>query len=147
MFKEKVRMEYRKEDNQIIVRLARGDLVIESLTQLAKEQDLRGGFFVGLGAVDQVELAHYSVEDQQYETKKFSQPFEVTNLTGSLAWFNEDPVVHCHITVADQTMKSFGGHLVEARVSGTLEILLTQTQPLVKQVDASTGLKIFDLHQ
>ena len=45
-------------------------------------------------------------------------------------------------------MKAFGGHLVESKVSATVEVFLEAFKnPLEKKIDKETGLKLFDLPQ
>ena len=131
-------------DKYFIVRIDRGELIIEQLKIFCRQQNINGGFFVGLGAVDELELANYDVEHKKYLSKKFSGAFELTNLTGSIG-VESDLVVHAHATVGDNEMKTFSGHLVEARVSGTAEIALTPLEKLDKKLDEQTGLKLFTL--
>lgn len=138
-------MEYQKDGNVIVVRVARGEKVVESLAKLVKTEKIDGGYFVGIGATDEVELAHYSVEGKKYSSETFNQPLEITNLTGNIAWFEGEPIVHCHATLSDPQMQCFGGHLVEARISGTLELFLTITDSLKKREDDETGLKLLSL--
>jgi uncharacterized protein len=103
-----------------------------------------GGFFHGLGACDQAELALYDVAKQKYFSKKFNQALEMTNITGSIG-MEKELIIHAHVTLSDKNMKVIGGHLKEARISGTGEIYLIKLARLKKKFDPETGLKIFDL--
>ncbi|HLB60715.1 MAG TPA: PPC domain-containing DNA-binding protein [Patescibacteria group bacterium] len=131
-----------------VIRLARGESVIDSLTSFCKKKKISGGFFYGIGAIDQVELAHYNVVTKHYRTQELSYAYEVTNITGSIAIDKKtcEIIVHAHITLSDSKMRAFGGHLVEARVSGTLEMYLVSLPPLLKIHDDKTGLKVFDFN-
>lgn len=140
-------MEFTKESDTYVVRLARGEEIMASITQLVKDEDISGGFIFGLGAAKDVQLAHYSVADKKYSSKSFEQPLEITNITGSIAWLNSEPVVHCHVTCSDTQMNCYGGHLVEAVVTGTLELMLLITTKLEKKVDDQTGLKVLNLNE
>ncbi|PIP56343.1 DNA-binding protein [candidate division WWE3 bacterium CG22_combo_CG10-13_8_21_14_all_39_12] len=138
-------MKFVRQENEIIMRIERGEKVVESIKELCITEKIEGGFFYGLGAVDWVEVAHYNVPNKKYRSQEFEQAFEVTNLTGSIGVFASEVVVHVHITLSDTEMNAFGGHVVEAIVSGTMEILLTPLSRLQKISDDSIGLKIFDL--
>ena len=53
--------------------------------------------------------------------------------------------VHCHLTVGLEDASVRGGHLVEATVSPTLEIIITvEPSILRKRFDACSGLTLFD---
>lgn len=136
----------RIENNHWVIRLARGETVVGSLTSFCKKHALYGGFFYGLGAIDNLEIAHYNVTTKKYASKTYREAFEVTNITGSIGIEEKtkNVIIHAHITVTDNHMRAFGGHLVEARVSGTLELYLVSLPPLAKVYDKETGLKVFD---
>lgn len=139
-------MEYQKLNNdQWLLRFERGEKFVEVFGKWLEDQEIKGGFFVGLGAMDQVEVAHYDVAEKKYNSKKFDQALEVTNVTGNIAIFEDKPLIHAHVSLSDQQMKMVGGHLVEGRISGTLEIYLTQLPRLEKQMEEETGLKVFGL--
>lgn len=134
--------------DRFVLRLVRGEKVIPSLEEFCQHEQIEGGFFYGIGAVDQAELAHYNVDTQKYSSKKFDQALEVTNLTGTIALDREGLVIHAHGTFSDTEMHCLGGHVVELRVSGTLELILHTTTTLSKSIDTETGLKLLDLpHQ
>ena len=140
-------MQYQKiSENQFLIKLKKSDKIIESLTIFVNENKILSGFFYGLGAASQAEIAHYSVETKKYSSKIFDEPLEITNIVGSLAIFENDPLIHPHITIGDSQLQVFGGHLVEATISGTCEIIFTDFQkPLYKKLDPEVGLKTFDL--
>ncbi|HGJ66924.1 TPA: DNA-binding protein [bacterium] len=130
--------------NSWIIRIVRGEKVIETLKQFCTEHKINGGFFYGLGACDQAELAHYNVETKKYSSMVFNQPLELIHMTGSIG-LADTLIIHAHVVLSDTKMQTLGGHLVEARVSGTAEIYLTTTETLPKKLDPETGLKLFDL--
>ena len=132
--------------NNFFIKIKRGEEVIKSLTSICKEEKINGGFFFGVGAVDQVELAHYDVGKKKYSSLKFNQPLEMVNITGSIGK-EKDLIIHSHAVFSDPQMKTVGGHLVEARVSGTAEIYLVVLPKLRKKYDQETGLKLFALKE
>lgn len=140
-------MQYKKINNQIIFKLNKGEKIIESLNNLIAQEKILGAFFYGIGALSNVEIAHYNVTTQRYSTKIFENAMELTNLTGTIGTFENKPLIHAHATLADEAMNSYGGHLVEGTISGTLEVIIYNLDiELKKQVDTETGLKIFDLN-
>lgn len=135
-------METRRTEDGVIARLDPGEEVIEALETLRTEHDIVAGSFTAIGAVDAAILGHYDVEDEAYTEERFTGQFEVTNCTGNIG----PDKIHAHITLADDAFDAFGGHLAEARVSGTFEIFIrTASEPLTHRRDERTGLDVFDL--
>ena len=132
-----------KEKNRLIVRLKRGQNVIASLEKLATSEKSKSATFTALGALDRVELAHYNVEKKKYSSKKFKAELELISFIGNIAWHKGKPIVHAHASLSNPKMKVIGGHFVEGRVSGTMEISLNILSARIeKSFDPETGLKL-----
>lgn len=127
-----------------VIRLEKGEKIVEKLKEFCKVNSLSGGFFFGLGAVEYVVLAHYDLGKKKYSKLKFDKPLELLNITGSVG-IGKELIIHTHVTLSDNKMHAFGGHLVEAVVSGTLEIYFIKLPALRKKHDSQTGLNLFDL--
>jgi len=137
-------MEEKKINNDCwVIRLEKGEKIVEKLKEFCKVNSLSGGFFFGLGAVEYVELAHYDLDKKKYSTVELKKPLELLNITGSIG-VGKELIVHAHITLSDNKMHAFGGHLVEAVISGTLEVYFIKLSALRKKHDSQTGLNLFD---
>ena len=136
-------MDARKTGDRIVVRMDRGEEVLEKLGDLRETFDITNGFFQAIGAVDRVTLAHYDVDAQEYSETVFEAPFEVTNFAGNIG----PDKIHAHITVADDSYEAKAGHCSGARVSGTFEmiVLLSDEPALTHAYDEETGLDLFDI--
>ncbi|MFB6213610.1 MAG: PPC domain-containing DNA-binding protein [Candidatus Nanohaloarchaea archaeon] len=135
-------MDYVHKDGRIIARLDPGDKVIKKIRELREKEDIENGFFYGIGAVDEVTLGHYDVEEQDYREKEFEQQFEVTSFSGNIS----PDKVHAHIQLGKRDFSSIGGHCSSAKVSGTFEIIIFLGEtPLEHELDERTGLDVFDL--
>lgn len=138
-------MQVKKFNNDTwVIRIERGEKIIQNLSDFCQERNINGGFFFGVGAVDQVELAHYDVGQKKYSSEKFNQPLEMINISGSIGK-EKELIVHAHAVFADPKMNTIGGHLVEGTISGTAEIYLIKLPTLEKKYDSETGLKLFNL--
>ena len=93
------------------------------------------------------ELGFYDLAAQQYNWTKLDELLELTNLTGNIAWQDGEPVLHLHATVSDASMHAYGGHLKEAEVGGTVEVMIHAivSDGLTRKLDESTGLNLLDL--
>lgn len=60
--------------------------------------------------------------------------------------WKDRPFIHAHIALCDRDFQAGGGHLKEAVVSATCEIILTRFQETIRRrVDPGTGLKTIAL--
>jgi len=139
-------MQYKRFGAAYVLRLEMGDEIIESLRTLAEKEEIRGGFFYGLGAVKSVSLGYFDVEEKKYKEESFKQEFELASLVGDVSLLDEKIIIHAHATLADQDFKAFAGHLSRAEVTATVEIFLRPTGGVLnRKHDPSIGLNFLDL--
>jgi predicted DNA-binding protein with PD1-like motif len=141
-------MKYKKIDGVWVIILHTGDKIIESLTGFVKENGIKSGHFSAIGAVSRAEIAHFSFQEKKYSYKEFNQSLEILGIWGSVSYKDNDIVVHAHITLSDEEMHAFGGHLKEATVSATCEIMFTELgQKILRKPNPELGLNLIDLGQ
>ncbi len=138
-------MEYRKFRNQYLVRIDRGEEVMESLTAFCKAEHILLGSVSGLGAADYAKVGIYRVADHQFEGKEYFGEQEVSSIIGSITEKDGEPYLHLHVNLSDDTMNIHGGHMTECRISGTCELTVTVLDGHVgRKHDEVTGLNLFD---
>lgn len=132
--------------NWVII-LERGELLMDSLSKFAKENNVSGGFVSGLGGAAWAELGFYHLDKKQYSWKKFNQLMEVTSLNGNLALKDGEPVWHIHTTLSDENLQAIGGHLKDLEVAGTMELFLHViiSGGLTRSHNDDIGLDLLDL--
>lgn len=130
-------MEFKKFNNDYVVRLEKGENVIESLKELCNKEDIKLAEITGLGASDKVEIGVFNVNTKEYKTKIFEGMFEITSLVGNVTRKDGDIYLHIHINFGDAEGNVCGGHLVEAKISATAEII-------VRKIDGEIGRKFSD---
>ena len=136
-------MRYRKLNRTYVIVLSKGEKIIESLTELLIKNEMPMAYFWGIGAVSEAELAHFNLEKKEYSYKKFKGQLEIVSMIGNLAWLEGKPVVHAHISLGDNKMRLSGGHLKEATVSATCEIVLKVFEEKVERKhDPEIGLNL-----
>ena len=134
-------------DGRHLVRLQKGENIVESLTKYLTENNIRAGSISGIGAADYVSLRYYSVEEQKYYGKEFEGEFEIASMNGNVSLMDGKIWPHLHIVLGDTDYKCFGGHLEEARIGVTCEIFIEPLDAEIdRTVDEETGLKVWSLH-
>lgn len=130
------------------LKFEKGEAVVAGLLAFVRDQDLRGGWISGLGGLDWAELGFYDLQTQEYTWTKLEEALELTNLTGNIAWQDNEPALHLHATVSDAAMHARGGHLKEAEVAGTVEVFIhmwDKPQGFTRELDEQTGLNLLQL--
>jgi len=139
-------MRFKKIGSTYIIRLERGEKVIEKLLELCEKEKIKAGYFNGLGALDEVELAHFSLTTREYYSKKLSGQYEITSLHGNISEMSGKGYIHAHIVVGDSQFNSWSGHLREATISATCEIFLVKLDGMInRKKDEETGLNLLDI--
>lgn len=68
------------------------------------------------------------------------------SLIGDIAVHDGNPQVHAHMVVGKRDGTAHGGHLQEAHVRPTLELVLTESaEALQKRYDSESGLALIRL--
>lgn len=124
-----------------------GDEPVACLTAFAKEQRLDAARFTGIGAFSQAVVGFFDLQRKDYEKIALGEQVEVVSLVGDVALGpNGEPKLHAHVVLAKRDGSAWGGHLVEARVQPTLEVMLVESPShLQRRIDTATGLALIDL--
>ncbi len=123
-----------------------GDEVMAGLQQFAQEQNLAGSHFTAIGAFSDVLLGFFNFEKREYDRIPIAEQVEAVSLVGDITLGEGKPQVHAHAVVARSDGHAFGGHLLEAHVRPTLEVILTESPRHLRRVrDPVTGLGLIEL--
>jgi hypothetical protein len=123
----------------------KGDEPVAGLTAFAKSQGLGGAHFTAIGAFSEVTLGYFDRKARDYKKIPLREQVEVLSLIGDVALDRGEPKVHAHVVVGRADGEARGGHLLEARVWPTLEVVLTESpRHLRKRHDPETGLALID---
>src|SRR3990170_2232087 len=91
-------MQTKKIENGYIVRLERGEKLVESLHSFCRQEKITSGWLSALGGAEAVTIAYFDLDGKQYKEKEFSELLEVTNLAGNIATLEGKIVFHVHGT-------------------------------------------------
>jgi uncharacterized protein len=120
-----------------------GDEAMAGLVEFAKQNQLGASHFTAIGAFKDVTLGYFDWESKEYQKIPVREQVEVLSLIGDVALQDAKPKVHAHVVVGRSDGSTRGGHLVEAHVRPTLEVILTESpEHLRKQIDEESGLAL-----
>jgi predicted DNA-binding protein with PD1-like motif len=122
------------------------DEAASELLRFAAETNLAGAHFTAIGAFRDVTLGYFEIERKQYKHIPIREQVEVLSLAGNIALAEGKPKLHAHVVVGKADGSAHGGHLVEAHVRPTLEVVVTESPQHLRRVhDAATGLALIRL--
>lgn len=139
-------MLYRKMGSNWIIRIDKGEEVLTELKEVCEKNNIKAGFVSAIGATNKVKVGVFNTKTKAYHSEVLLGEHEITNLTGNVSRKDGEVYIHLHITVCDEEYKAQGGHLNEAWISATCEMLLTEVDGEIgRKIDENSGLNIFDL--
>jgi predicted DNA-binding protein with PD1-like motif len=123
-----------------------GDEVIGGLQKFAAEQSLDASSFTAIGAFERTRLGFFDLEKKEYAPIPIDEQVEVVSMVGDITLDKGKPKIHAHVVVAKRDGTAHGGHLLEARVRPTLELVLVESPASLKRkTDPETGLGLISL--
>lgn len=133
-------------DDHLLVRLERGEKLMASLGRLMAENEWSHFAMGAIGAVEDIELGAWSIEDKEYTRKRFEGAYELASLQGTGGWDGEDPRLHAHVVISGHDFLAHAGHLFECTVYATVEVVVWPgMQYLEREPDEAIGLSLWKL--
>ncbi|MBN2619847.1 DNA-binding protein [candidate division WOR-3 bacterium] len=140
-------MKIAKYGKYYVARLEKGEEIIAALTTAAQKKSLRSAFFFGLGVAKDPVLGYFNAPKKTYIKKAFKGEYELTSFSGNISREKKEIVIHCHVTITDDQFNACGGHLFQATIPATMEILLMPFSPALKRrLNRAAGLHLLDIH-
>ncbi len=123
-----------------------GDEVVAGLLDFAQEHKLAASM-TAIEAFERVTLGFFESGRKDYKKIPINEQVEVMSLVGNIALEESgQPKVHAHVVVGRRDGTAHGGHLLEAHVRPTLEVILAESPALLRRkMSAEVGLALIDL--
>jgi len=124
-----------------------GDEVVATLLNFAREKNLTAAHFTAIGAFSDATLGYFNRERKAYKKIPINEQVEVLSLIGDIA-VKEDgtPQIHAHVVVGDSNGLAHGGHIMEAHVWPTLELILEEPPAyLRRRSNPEVGIALINL--
>lgn len=136
-------MEYRRFDNTYIVRIDRGEEIVEQVRLLSEREGIRLASVQALGAVNDFTVGVFRPRDKRYDSNQFQGDYEIVSLTGTINTMDGAFYCHLHMSAGDGQGRVVGGHLNRAVVSAVCEMVVTILPGTVDRVfDPDVGLNV-----
>lgn len=135
------------EDNgTFVLKLEPGEEVTACLADFAKRHGVGAARFSAIGVLSDVTWGFYDRELGDYRKTTVREDVEVLSLTGNITLLDNRPFVHAHVSVAGYDGVARGGHLFEAHVWPTLEVMLVaMSRDIARVPDPDMGFALLSI--
>ena len=83
---------------------------------------------------------------KEYKKIPVREQVEVLSMNGDITIQGGSPKIHAHVVIGKSDGTAHGGHLMEAHVFPTLELILMESPKfMMRRFDAETGLALIDV--
>ena len=142
-------MEYRKFGEKYYVRLDRGEEIISSLVDICEKEDIRTAQISGIGGCESAKVGVFDEERKVYRQRELYCLLELVSLCGNVTFYEGKPYIHAHASFAyhgeDKKPELLAGHLLEATIGLTGEIILTPAEGCIgRRYDEELGIRVWD---
>jgi uncharacterized protein len=122
-----------------------GDEAFSGLLEFAEKYQVTSAHFTAIGALSGATLGWFDPGRKMYKKIPVIGQHEVIGMSGDIALYQGKPVVHAHMVVGSADGTTLAGHVLDAYVSPTLEVMVT-VDPITmqKRLDPATDLTLID---
>ena len=139
-------MKYKRFDKTIVVRIDRGEEILDKIRELAIAENIKLASVTALGATNDFTVGVFNTDEKKYYANEFKGAFEIVPLTGTINTMDGQFYTHIHMSAGNDKGEVFGGHLNRAVVSATCEMTVTVIDGEVDRYrDDDVGLNLFKL--
>jgi len=130
---------------QYAVIFYQGDEAFSGLLEFAEKYQVTSAHFTAIGALNGATLGWFDPQRKMYKKIPINGQHEVIGMSGDIALYQGKPVVHTHMVVGNSDGTTRGGHVLDAYVSPTLEVMIA-VDPITmqKRFDPATDLTLID---
>nr|HEX4316549.1 DUF296 domain-containing protein [Kofleriaceae bacterium] len=125
--------------------LAEGDDVPTALLELAKTESIHAAHFVAIGGVRGPEVGWFDPQRHEFKAMQLAEQAEVLTLSGDIAIGADNAaVVHAHAVFGLSDGTAWGGHVIGAAASPTLEVFVTTYPTALYKRPRPDGIQLID---
>jgi predicted DNA-binding protein with PD1-like motif len=129
--------------------LATGDEVSACLQRFAESNRLSASQVTAIGAFEKAVLTYWDWQTKEYQDIPVGEQVEVLSLNGDITLQESGTIkLHLHTVLGRRDGSAMGGHLKEAHVRPTLEVIVTEAPAhLRRKLDPVSGLALIAIEE
>jgi predicted DNA-binding protein with PD1-like motif len=134
----------RQRTADLAVILETGEEVLSCLQRFVSREHVLAAQITAIGALSDVVLMYFDWDKKDYLKIPVREQVEVASLIGDVAEApSGEPALHLHLVVGKRDGSAMAGHLGEAHVRSTLEVIVTESPAHLRKIkDPESGLAL-----
>ena len=139
--------ETRSKDGNYLLAFDKNENLLEILKSFLERESIRASRLMGIGAFRHAVIAYFQREKRDYDRIPVQEQVELTSLIGNSSVDEKGEVkIHIHVNLGRSDGTVIGGHLMEAEVWPTVELVVEPFDAdLVRHHDEETGLPLLSV--
>jgi len=131
----------------IVAKIEPNEDLFDAIKELIKKHKIKSGLINVIGALKQFTIGYFDIEKKKYNFKTFNEDIELISCMGNIAFKDNEPIIHLHVSVGKDDYSIMGGHLSQPSVvSITAEVYIYEiNQTLTRANDPQFDLSLLDL--
>jgi hypothetical protein len=131
----------------IVAKIEPNEDLFDAIKELIKKHKIKSGLINVIGALKQFTIGYFDIEKKKYNFKTFDEDIELISCMGNIAFKDNEPIIHLHVSVGKDDYSIIGGHLGQPSVvSITAEVYIYEiNQTLTRANDPQFDLSLLDL--
>lgn len=123
----------------------KGDDLLGAIQDFCHNNQVRCGVISAIGAVEKATVGFYDQKKKKYNKSLIDRELEILALNGNVSLFDDSPMVHAHVTLADSENKAYGGHLMAGTRVFACEVFIQELTgtPKIRRTDKATHLPLW----
>lgn len=85
--------------------------LVDSIIEMIKKYNIKSGFIKCIGALKTFTIGFYIIDSKEYKMKTFNENVELISCIGNIAYKDEEPIIHLHVSLGRGDYSVIGGHL------------------------------------
>ena len=123
-----------------------GDEAVAALEQFARAERLEASQVTAIGGFERATVGWFDHMAKDFRRIPVEEQCEVLSLIGDVAEDRDGPSLNVHVVLGLSDGTTRGGHLIEARVFPTLEVVVTENPAELRKVmHPELGIALMDL--
>ena len=85
--------------------------LIDSIIKIVKKHKIKSGIINCIGALKKFTIGFFEIESKEYKLETFEENVELITCIGNIAYKDDEPIIHLHVSLGRRDYTIIGGHL------------------------------------
>ncbi|MFW9901785.1 MAG: PPC domain-containing DNA-binding protein [Candidatus Thorarchaeota archaeon] len=121
--------------------------LIDSIIEMVKKHNIKSGIINCIGALKKFTIGFFEIESKEYKLETFNENVELLTCMGNIAFKDDEPIIHLHVSLGRKDYSIIGGHLSKPSiVSVTGEVIMFEIdKELNRTTDPQFNLSLLNI--